>query len=223
MKVFLALLAGVCLIQTASAALTFDSQASVTDVMEGQKEIHASFAFKNSGSTTVTITEVRTSCGCTTAKLDKKVYAPGEEGSIAATMKITSRGGKQSKTVTVMTDDPKQKSVTLAVTANIPVVMTVTPTFVYWRQGDELSEKTVRIDVKQAEPVSIAKIAASKEGFDFNLRTVQPGRKYVLTVKPRSTDALVRSSLTIVTDYPKDKPNSYNVTASILPNFNKKK
>jgi hypothetical protein len=223
MKTFLALLTAICLIPGAQAELTFEKKAAIFDVDKGDKEVKAGFAFKNTGKKTVTITEVRTSCGCTTAELAKKVYAPGEEGIISATMKINTRGGRQSKTVTVLTDDPAQRSISLSVTANIPITLTLTPTFVYWRQGDELTEKVVRIDVKQEEPVTISSISASKEGFDFHLRTVEAGRKYEITVKPRSTNALIRSSLTVHTDFPKDKPETYSITASVLPNFNKKK
>ena len=53
--------------------------------------VNAVFAFENIGDKAFTITEVKSSCGCTTAALGKKTYAPGESGEINAKFNIGSR------------------------------------------------------------------------------------------------------------------------------------
>ena len=63
------------------------------------------FAFTNEGSQAVTIQSVQTSCGCTTAALDKKTYAPGEAGKIPVTFNFGDRVGEQIKYITLRTDD----------------------------------------------------------------------------------------------------------------------
>ncbi len=48
------------------------------------KSVVAKYRFTNVGSSTISIKDVRTSCGCTTAALEKWEYAPGESGEIEA-------------------------------------------------------------------------------------------------------------------------------------------
>ena len=48
-----------------------------------RKLIVATYRFTNIGTTPAKITDLRTSCWCATAYLEKKEYAPGESGEIA--------------------------------------------------------------------------------------------------------------------------------------------
>ena len=65
-----------------------------------EEKIVAEYPFVNVGKTPIKIKEVKTSCGCTTATLDKEVYAPGEKGKITATFEINGRTGPQDNTFT---------------------------------------------------------------------------------------------------------------------------
>src|SRR4030067_3357442 len=76
-------------------------------VTEGKVVDHI-FTFKNTGSATLTINEVKTSCGCTAALLSKKELAPGEEGTIKVELNTANRSGKMSKNVTIISNDPKE-------------------------------------------------------------------------------------------------------------------
>lgn len=61
------------------------------------------FAFRNTGSERVEITDLRASCGCLTPHLDKRVYAPGESGAIQLEVNtLTQPAGLQSWRVEVM-------------------------------------------------------------------------------------------------------------------------
>ena len=53
------------------------------------KVVAAKFRFTNVGTTSVKITDLHPSCGCTTAYLEKKEYAPGESGEIEASFSLT--------------------------------------------------------------------------------------------------------------------------------------
>lgn len=65
---------------------------------------------KNSGSGDLKISDVRPSCGCTIAPIDKKLLKPGEIGKITVTLDVTSRTGATEKTITVYSDDPSNAS-----------------------------------------------------------------------------------------------------------------
>ena len=68
------------------------------------KVLVTKFRFTNVGTSPVKITDLRPSCGCTTAVLEKKEYAPGESGEIEAKFKFNGRVGHQEKWIVVTTD-----------------------------------------------------------------------------------------------------------------------
>ncbi|MHC5112827.1 MAG: DUF1573 domain-containing protein [Planctomycetota bacterium] len=62
------------------------------------------FEFTNRGEETLVIKEIKTSCGCTAAKLDQMVFEPGEGDAIEVS--FSPKGfGKQTKTVDVITEN----------------------------------------------------------------------------------------------------------------------
>jgi mono/diheme cytochrome c family protein len=88
----------------------------------GEETAHMSFSFTNASSTEVVINWVRTSCGCTLAKLPPTPWtnAPGATGEINITMDLRGKVGTLSKMVTVDTSHgPKF----LTVKANIPTAV----------------------------------------------------------------------------------------------------
>ena len=72
------------------------------------------FKFKNVGTDTLKITQVKTSCGCTAAE-SSKIIAPQQDGQIQVTFNTGSNMGKVSKTVYVFSNDvdAPQRSVSI--------------------------------------------------------------------------------------------------------------
>ena len=64
----------------------------------------ATFIFKNTGSTPLFVTNVRSSCGCTTPDWTKDPVQPGESGFVKAAYNPRNRPGKFNKSVTVTTN-----------------------------------------------------------------------------------------------------------------------
>ena len=60
----------------------------------------------NVGTQTLTIAEIRTSCGCTTAPFDKKVLSPGDTTILRIRVDVHDKSGQQKKEVYVVTNDP---------------------------------------------------------------------------------------------------------------------
>jgi len=67
--------------------------------------VEMEFPFINTSSDIITVTNVKASCGCTAAQLQKKTFAPGEGEAIKSTFNTKDRTGTQHKTITVTTDD----------------------------------------------------------------------------------------------------------------------
>lgn len=77
------------------------------------------YAFQNTGKAALRITSVKASCGCTASKPNKEEFAPGEAGYITASFNSRGRGGKQLKTITVETNDPKNPRVVLKLQTDV--------------------------------------------------------------------------------------------------------
>jgi hypothetical protein len=64
------------------------------------------FVFKNTGSDTLLITRVKTTCGCTTAPLSSDRVAPGETAEISASLNTKMLHGTVKKTILIDSNDP---------------------------------------------------------------------------------------------------------------------
>ncbi len=88
------------------------------DVNEGTVAKHI-FKLKNIGKSTLNIRKIKASCGCTAVNHSSNTVEPGESTDIEVAFKTRGRKGKQHKQVHVVTNDPKQSSITLRFKANI--------------------------------------------------------------------------------------------------------
>jgi len=61
--------------------------------------------FKNTGSVPLTLTDVKTSCGCTAPEWPKEAIAPGETSKISVKFNTAGKMGNQSKSITVFTNE----------------------------------------------------------------------------------------------------------------------
>lgn len=77
------------------------------------------FIITNEGNANLIIRKVKASCGCTAATPQKTVLAKGETTSIHVAFDPRGKSGRQSKTITVITNDPKQSNVLLRIQGNI--------------------------------------------------------------------------------------------------------
>ncbi|SHE67345.1 Protein of unknown function [Mariniphaga anaerophila] len=88
------------------------------EMKQGDKKDHT-FTLTNDGKTDLIIRNVRSSCGCTAVAPSKKVIAPGESAPIKVTFDSRGKRGRQSKSVTVITNDPKTPTSMLRISCNI--------------------------------------------------------------------------------------------------------
>lgn len=150
---------------SAGAGLSFEKRLwkeTPDSVVEG---VAFSFPFVNEGEATVTITEVKSSCGCTTAELEKKVYEPGEKGEITGVFRIGARQGLQRKTVRVTTDDVAQPEILLTIEVDIPKLVSIEPGMVLWKKGAEPDLKSVKIVPNQDLGVEVTEVTLNSDDF----------------------------------------------------------
>ncbi len=83
-----------------------------------------SFGLTNKGNAPLVLRKVKASCGCTAPQPKKMVLAPGESTTIEVTYNSHGKEGKQSQTVTVISNDPQRAKQTLKIDADVTKVET---------------------------------------------------------------------------------------------------
>jgi len=80
-------------------------------IIEGEKVQH-SYKFENTGKSDLIISDVQTSCGCTSSKnFTKKPLKPGEKGEIEIEFDSTEKSGDIKKIITVISNCKPNKSI----------------------------------------------------------------------------------------------------------------
>jgi hypothetical protein len=197
----------------ALANLHWESAVQEFERVPEDGSVTAKYAFKNTGSEPVTIRRVQTSCGCTSAKLTKTTFAPGESGEIEVKFTFGSRRGLQRKLISVKGD--KDQEWRLDLRCNIRETVTINPAFVFWRIHSDPAEQSIRIVCEPSAGVKVTGVKSSSPRLAANLTTAKPGEEYIVTVKPTDTSQKEAAELTIETNFPPDAPRSYRVFARI--------
>ena len=87
---------------------------------------HATFHFTNNGNQPLIIEQVKTTCGCTSAKLAKMKYAPGEHGQIDITLDRASPGNSP-KVINVISNAANEPLARLLLHANVLPFIDIQP------------------------------------------------------------------------------------------------
>jgi hypothetical protein len=74
------------------------------------------FKFKNTGKSDLIIRKTKASCGCTVANPSKNIIKPGESAELKVKFNSAGKRNKQNKSITVITNSPKNTQVVLRVT-----------------------------------------------------------------------------------------------------------
>jgi hypothetical protein len=196
---------------TARAGLKWDQTAIELHPTATDKQAIGHFKYQNTGDKPVKFKSVKTSCGCTAAQTQKEEVPAGEKGEITTTFNIGERTGTQVKTVTVETDDPANVTTVLTLKAVIPQQLEITPTFVFWGQGEAPKPKTIVVRAAKDFPVKHLKVTSSSPDFQAKVEETGNGQ-FKIDVQPQETNRLIASTLTI---QPEDSQKIFYATARI--------
>ena len=195
----------------ARAELKFDKTELELHPTPADKQAVGHFTYQNTGKQPVHFKSVKASCGCTAAQTQKDEVPPGEKGEVTATFNIGDRTGTQVKTVTVETDDAANPKTVLTLKTIIPQLLEVTPTFVFWKQGDKPDPKAITVKVGKEFTVNHIKVTSSSP--DYQTKVEETGKgEFKIDVQPKDTNSLTASTLTI---QPEDSQKVFYATARI--------
>lgn len=167
------------------AELVFDTTQIDYTAEVGEQSYTAEFPFTNKGDATVTIADVRSSCGCTVPTLEKDVYAPGETGKIQAIFTYGARSGPQHKVITVTTDEG---SYNLALNVTIPVRWELDKRVLLWNGKNAKESQSIAIDFHYGLPVELEVIEINRDRFAVETRWSHDGARLTLEITPIEID-----------------------------------
>ena len=90
---------------------------------------------KNVGNKMLRISEVRPSCGCTSAPLDKDSLKPGESTTMRITLNLPLSNGSISKYITIRSNDQADPVKTLTLMANVQRPLQMSSAFIPFNQA----------------------------------------------------------------------------------------
>ena len=132
----------------------------------------------------------------------KRVYAPGESGTIRANFDMGNFSGTVDKDVSVwLAGDPEASpSQHLTVRVHIPILIELEPKTVKWATNGELKPQTFQIKMNGEKPIHISNVGASGQDFTHELKTIEDGKRYELIVTPKSLQKPALGIFRIQTD-----------------------
>lgn len=190
----------------ASPELAVDQSTFNFGSIEQGKEVIHVYPIRNKGDAPLTIKGVRASCGCTAANSSAPVIQSGKNGEIKVTFNSTNFSGEIHKTVYVDTNDPKTPTYTLNLKGTVLEDIALTPKQINMGQitVDATKKMSLTIHNRGNKPLKLlsfqAPIPQISAKADKNL--LKPGETgtILVSVTPRSTDRILSSYLTIMTD-----------------------
>jgi len=158
-------------------------------VYEG-RTIRHEFMLRNPGTDTLRIDSVRTSCGCTIARLPSQRIAPDRQLTLSVSFDTKDITGAFTRQIFINTNDPSEGRAVISCGMDIRPVIRVEPRYISFgrlRTGDE-ERKTVRLRNALSVPVRILKYTASDPQLSLRLSTrlLAPGETALLEVALRA-------------------------------------
>jgi hypothetical protein len=149
---------------------------------------------KNVGTEKLVISNVKPSCGCTTAPLDKDQLNPGETATIDVTFNVGHRGGVNSKTIRISSNDPNNSTIVYRLNANVVKAITVTPTYFAFSQMKVGEKSTARVTIQNTskKDVTLTETASTPDDMVLNIKgtkTLKPGESFELKATLSPTKA----------------------------------
>ena len=144
-------------------AITFEKSIHDFGDVGSGKYVNCEFKFTNTGKRTLKMTRKPSApCGCTTPKLEKMEYEPGESGIIKIRFHTPSKAGKVSKSAYVYSNDPANPKYELAIKSNVVLLVSASPKVLNLSLlGDNAAIKPITVKCSDGVPFAITNITST--------------------------------------------------------------
>lgn len=168
------------------------------------RDIRHTYVVKNIGDMPLEISDVRTSCGCTIARISKKTVPPGDEAEVTAVLKLRGRRGHQRKSFNVVSNDPDTPWLSLYMQGKALKEVDISPNRIFFRQLGESSavEQVIEIRCNTDDTINIKSLETSSDFFAADHEVIEEGKAHKIRVQtqPPLSMGPTRGTLVINTD-----------------------
>jgi hypothetical protein len=208
--VCMTLTAGLASAQAAAGKPTIFSPEPIYDFgnRDSEQDVVHEFSIVNLGTAPLEIKDVRTSCGCTVADLEKRILQPGEETHLGSTLKLQGRQGPQNRTITVTSNDPDNPTYQLGFKGTAMAAVMYDPQFINLGRVVDETLYTEKVSVKAGTDdvtFNVIGVESTLSEIETEVVTIEEGRSYEIIA--RNTEPFKEGNLngmiTIHTDYAK--------------------
>ena len=165
---------------------------------QGTKVMHT-YAFHNAGGLDLTIDNIRAACDCTVAALSSRVIPPGGEGSIEATLDTSHDIGRQTRTITVYSNDPAQPVTTLSLVGDIDAEVAADPPALYVGHVHRGQAAPNDIRLVSKEGVAVGSPETRSKVIDANVHAAATGTRLRISIKPDAPPGRFKDTVTVRT------------------------
>lgn len=148
-------------------------------------EVVAEYHFENRSDKSIRFDKIRPSCNCLEVTCDDREIAPGEKGVVNVTFEFRQRYGRKVNRVRIVKSDKTVDTLTLIV--DIPQVFEMTPDKLRWSVGERMMPKAMRLKNISGKPVKLLNAISDHKKFTSELKTIESGQEYEVTVTPNNT------------------------------------
>jgi len=131
------------------------------------------FAIFNRGTAPLTIDQIQTTCGCTSATVDRSSLEPGGEATLSVGFRAPYQPGPFAHQVSFRTDDPKQRTSSVSFAGHAGWPLDLKPTELHWKASDG--------DV--LPPQNLELFGTSGNAFQVN--SIQPSTPWIKVVESK--------------------------------------
>jgi len=180
------------------------------------------FRLSNTGDRPLEVTDVKPSCGCTTAGEWSRSIKPGESGTIPIQLETARFSSLVTKTITVTSNDPSHPQTVLEIKAVIwtPIQLS-SPVIVFpaLTNAEQVVTRSVSISNQVEAPLEITDLRSEARAFKPELKVIVPGKEFELmvTTVPPLTNGTQVGRISMKTSNPKMPELSVQAVATVLP------
>ena len=205
-----------CLLQPPSAnALDWESKTAHIELASGEPRGTGQFHFTNNTATTVKITAMETSCECTVVQPEKRMFAPGEKGTLPVFYSSKGNTGRRTYVIAVTTDEDGKTVHYLKLVVDTYPEISVSPRTVVWESGEERKPKTVTVRIDANSGVKLTGAAPDRDVVAVEIEPSETPGQSVLRLTPKAKDTIGQARIRLSTE-PKIKDSADSLLFVLL-------
>ena len=206
LMVILHLAAGISALAQPKIEVAGGAEFDLGTILEGA-QMTRTLAILNAGSAPLHIEQVAPSCGCTRASISKNVLSRNDTGYLSIAFNSEHFSGRIRKSITIVSDDPKQRNLVVSFTAYVTGILKPTPAVLYLSHVpiDSLRSGTVRLQNIGSKTLTVLSVfdTSGLARPSIQRMMILPRDTTLLTVWVRpDREGLFQGEIIVETDYP---------------------